>query len=247
VTRWAVILLMSLAACERPRVVVVSAAIPGPDSVDAPLADLAFVALPYDRDSLIAAFEARATTPRPHTEVLDSVFRVFRAPFAAYTTVAREAEQWNDSLRALKHQLDSLPRNDPAYTGLFARYAIIRDSLVAIDRRAARARFELERAREGFLAVSEPIRTAIRAWEDSTYNGYQDAVDSILRAQRRDPVSDTTDALGQAAIELPPGRWWLYARSWDANDPNAEWYWNVPITSDTIRLDRRSGRSRPRY
>jgi hypothetical protein len=238
---------MSLAACERPRVVIVTAAIPGPDSVDAPLADLAFVALPYDRDSLIAAFETRATTPRPHTEVLDSVFREFRAPFAAYTTVAREAERWNDSLRALKHQLDSLPRNSPGYTGLFARYAIIRDSLAAIDRRAARARFELERAREGFVATSEPLRAAIRAWEDSTYSGYQDAVDSILRTQRRDPVSDTTDAGGRATVQRPRGRWWLYARSWDATDPNAEWYWNVPLTSDTVHLDRRSGRSRPRY
>jgi hypothetical protein len=247
VIRWAVILLMSLAACERPRVVVVTAAIPGPDSVDAPLADLAFVALPYDRDSLIADFEARATTPRPHTEVLDSVFREFRAPFAAYTTVAREAEQWNDSLRALKHQLDSIPRNSPAYTGLFARYAIIRDSLVAIDRRAARARFELEQARKRFVATSETLRAAIRAWEDTTYRGYQDVVDSILKAQRRDPVSDTTDARGQATLALPHGQWWLYARSWDANDPNAEWYWNVPVTTDTIRLDRRSGRSRPRY
>ncbi|HET9292769.1 MAG TPA: hypothetical protein VFO06_00625 [Gemmatimonadales bacterium] len=245
--RWAVMFLMSLAACERPQTVTVTAAIPGPDSVDAPLADLAFVALPYDRDSLIAAFEARATTPRPHTEVLDSVFREFRAPFAAYVTVAREAEQWNDSLRALKHRLDSLPRNHPAYTGLFARYAIIRDSLGAIDRRAARARLELERARERFVATSEPLRAAMRAWEDSTYSGYQDAVDSILRAQRRDPVPDTTDARGRALLELPRGRWWLYARSWDADDPNAEWYWNVPITSDTIRLDRRSGQSRPRY
>jgi hypothetical protein len=51
-------------------------------------------------------------------------------------------------------------------------------------------------AREGFLAVSEPVRTAIRAWEDSTYNGYQDAVDSDPEDQRRDPVSDTTDARG---------------------------------------------------
>jgi hypothetical protein len=247
VNRWAVIWLMSLAACERPHVTVVTAAIPGPDSTDAPLADLAFVALPYDRDSLIAAFDARATTPRPHTEALDSVFRAFRPPFVAYTTVAHEAEQWNDSLRALKQRLDSLPRNSPAYKGIFARYAVIRDSLVAIDRRAARARFELERAREGFVATSEPLRAAIRAWEDSTYQGYQDAVDSILKAQRRDPIPDTTDAGGRAVVALPRGRWWLYARSWDAHDPNAEWYWNVPVTSDTMRLDRHTGRSRPRY
>jgi hypothetical protein len=227
--------------------VVVIAAIPGPDSVEAPLANLAFVALPYDRDSLIAAFEARATAPRPQTDVLDSVFREFRGPFAAYVAVAREAERWNDSLRALKHRLDSLPRTHPTYPGLFSRYAIIRDSLVAIDRRAARARLELERARDGFVATSEPLRAAIRAWQDSTYSGYQDAVDSILKAQRRDPVPDTTDARGRATLQLPPGRWWLYARSWDADDPNAEWYWNVPVTADTIRLDRRSGRSQPRY
>ena len=44
------------------------------------------VALPYDRDSVLASLEARAGSPRPHTARLDTLFARFRGPFVAYTT-----------------------------------------------------------------------------------------------------------------------------------------------------------------
>jgi len=49
-------------------------------------------------------------------------------------------------------------------------------------------------------------------------------------------------------LTLPPGRWWIYARSWDATDPNSEWYWNVPAPAgDTLLLSSRSARRQARY
>ena len=45
-------------------------------------------------------------------------------------------------------------------------------------------------------------------------------------------VAAATLTMSWAKLTLVPGRWWIYARSWDANDPNAEWYWNVPVDSD---------------
>ena len=48
-------------------------------------------------------------------------------------------------------------------------------------------------------------------------------------------------------MRLRGGPWWIYARSWDPDDPNAEWYWNVPVASDTVRLDRLHRRHGPGY
>jgi hypothetical protein len=30
-------------------------------------------------------------------------------------------------------------------------------------------------------------------------------------------------------------------------DPNAEWYWNVPVQGDSLILSPENGRRRPRY
>jgi len=65
--------------------------------------------------------------------------------------------------------------------------------------------------------------------------------------QGRDAVTDTTGSTGWAGLTLPAGRWWIYARAWDTSDPNAEWYWNVPVQEDTVLLSSRTGRRRPRY
>jgi hypothetical protein len=72
-------------------------------------------------------------------------------------------------------------------------------------------------------------------------------VQSLARRAGREAVTDTTGADGWAALTLAPGRWWIYARSWDATDPNAEWYWNVPVDSDTLLLSSRTARRQPRY
>ena len=47
-----------LIACERPRTVAVRVSIPGPDSVETPVTGIGLVALPYDRDSVLAALIA---------------------------------------------------------------------------------------------------------------------------------------------------------------------------------------------
>ena len=102
------------------------------------------------------------------------------------------------------------------------------------------------RARE-FVARGDSLRLRVRQWEDSTYEGYDSIVAGLARRARREPVTDTTGADGWATFTLAPGRWWIYARCWDATDPNAEWYWNVPVTGDTLLLSSRTARRRPRY
>ena len=221
--------------------------IPDATSIETPAAGVGVVALPYDRDSVLASLEARAGTRRPHTAALDSLFARFRGPFTTYTAAAYAGGQLSDSIELLRSHFDSVPRSAPEYAELHTRYVRLSDSLAQVERRAERARVALDRARAEFVGRSESLRTAVRQWEDSTYRGYDSIVENLARMRRREPVSDTTDAAGWARFSLPPGRWWLYARGWDTSDPNAEWYWNLPVAGDTVLLSSRTGRRRPKY
>ena len=155
--------------------------------------------------------------------------------------------QLRDSLERVKARLDSLPRGSDEYRERYAAFGRMNDSLVALQARTEQRHGELDRARAAFVERSETLRAAIRHWEDSTYQGYDSLTDALAAQRHRQPVTDTTRADGWAHFTLDDGPWWIYGRSWDATDPNAEWYWNVPVTSDTIVLSSRAGRQRPRY
>jgi hypothetical protein len=210
---------------------------------------LGLVALPYDRDSVLRSLEARARTPRPATDSLDSLFARFRGPFAAFSRAAFDAGWLRDSLAVLKARLDSLPRNAPEYRRLYGEFAGLTDELAAAEKREAEARKTLDAARGAFVSRSDPLRARVRAWEDTTYMGYDSIVRGLTERERRPHAADTTDRTGHASLLLIGRPWWIYARSWDATDPNSEWYWNVPVTrdGDTVVLDARTGRRKPRY
>ena len=145
--RWSILALLLVTACQRTRDVTVIATIPGLDSAAGPAADFAFVVLPYNRDSLVAAFEGRAATPRPSTDALDTLFARYRAPFAAYTSLVAESARYNDTLAALKQRLEGMSRTGPEYAASYARWTGLRDTLRMLDSEAAKARTALEAAR----------------------------------------------------------------------------------------------------
>jgi hypothetical protein len=239
--------LAGLTGCERPRDVAVRVSIPGPDSVETPVTGVGLVALPYNRDSVLTALQERAATPRPDTTALDSLFRAFQAPFANYTASIQRSERVRDSLERLRVALDSMPRNTPEYREQYAAFSRLDDSLAAARTATERARQALDRARTEFAERGDPLRARIRHWEDSTYRGYDSITRGLAARRRQDPRTDTTGADGWARFTLPPGDWWIYGRSWDATDPNTEWYWNLPVTDDTLLLTSRTGRQRRRY
>jgi hypothetical protein len=238
---------IGLAGCERPRTVAVRVSIPGPDSVETPVTGVGLIALPYDRDSVLRALEAGARSPRPDTVALDSLFRAFRGPFVSYTGAVQRTERLRDSLDAMRGAIDSLPRNDPAYRERYAEFSRLNDSLTSAQRATERARQALDRARTAFIERSDTLRAKIRHWEDSTYRGYDSITRNLAVRRRQDPHTDTTGGDGWAHFTLPAGEWWIYGRSWDATDPNSEWYWNMPATDDTLLLSSRTGRQRRRY
>jgi hypothetical protein len=219
-------------ACERPRDVAVRVSIPGPDSVETPVTGVGVIALPYDRDSVLRQLEARALTPRPDTAPLESLFAAFRGPFTAYSAVTLRLGKLRDSVAGAKGGPDSLR---------------LADSIRATEARAEHARVQLDRARREFVGRSDSLRRRMRQWEDSTYQGWDSVVQGLARRSGRTAVTDTTGSQGWAHLKLAPGRWWVYARSWDAEDPNAEWYWNTPVTEDTLLLSSRTARRQLRY
>jgi len=234
-------------ACEDSAQVAVRVSIPDPASVETPAAGVGVVALPYDRDSVLTSLEAKARTPRPNTAGLDSIFARFRGPFTAYTAVSYAESALRDSAGSLQSRHDSLPPGSPERERIASLLQRMSDSLARTSRQAQRARAVLDRARTEFVTRSESLRAAVRQWEDSTYRGWDSIVDSLARARRREPLTDTTDATGWAKFTLAPGQWWIYAQAWDTGDPNSKWYWNTPADRDTILLTSRSGRRQPRY
>jgi len=208
---------------------------------------VALVALPYDRDSIIAALQAKATSPRPDVASLDSLFARFQRPFAAYALAADKSARLQDSLGRIKAALDSLPRESPAYRKLYGSFVTLGTERSAADRQRDSLQAALKAARAAFGARSDSTRQALRAWEDSTYRDYEKITQELSRNTNLLPATDTTGADGSVTLVLKKGRWWIYARSWDALDPNAEWYWNVPVRGDSLVLSPENARRRPRY
>jgi hypothetical protein len=247
VRRSFLLLCLALAACSGSREVKIEVSIPGPDSVDAPVARLGFVALPYDRDSVLRTFEAGNPRPEALTRALDSLFQQFRGPFTAYAAEAYRVQRLQQSLGRLKARLDSLPRAGAEYDSLYRRFTERSESLPVLFAARDRAQENLAVARANLGPRMDTLRAAISRWEDSTYRGYDSVTKALGSGLGREPIADSTGADGTARLRLPPGKWWIYARSWDAWDPNSEWYWNLPVTGDHLVLDRASGRRRPRY
>lgn len=238
--------LVVLGACEKTRPLAVRVSIPGPDSVETPITGVGLVALPYDRDSVLRALEQRAGTPRPPTAPLESLFAAFRGPFVVYSAATVHLNRLRDSVAAAKAALGV--RGASASPEHAAELKTLSDSLRAAEAGAARAKAELDHARRELADRGDSLKVRMHQWENSTYQGWDSIVQDLARRTGREPVTDTTRADGWARVMLSPGRWWIYARSWDVTDPNAEWYWNVPAPpGDTLLLSSRNARRQARY
>jgi hypothetical protein len=215
--------------------------------VDAPVAQLGFVALPYDRDSVLSALEAKSPKPAALTRQLDSLFQRFREPFIAYAAQAYRVQSLEAAMARIKLRLDSVPRASPLYDSLYRSFATDSDSLAPAHRRRDQTQHILAAVRNDLEPRIDSLRQQMARWKDTTYRGYDSITKVLGSGIGREPIADSTGRDGHATIRLPRGEWWIYARSWDAWDPNSEWYWNVRVTGERVVLDRASGRRLPRY
>ncbi|MGQ0702085.1 MAG: hypothetical protein ACT4PM_03005 [Gemmatimonadales bacterium] len=243
-----VLLLLALATCGGNRTIAVQILVPDLNGVETPLPGAVITALPYDRDSVLAAMERRASTPRPHTSALDSLFHAFRGPFTTFALLAWKAGLWRrlrDSLAGERARAAS-----PAGQGeIGAQMRTIETWLRDLEPDMARARTALNAARDTLWPRIEGLKALVERWELSTFAGYDSIVQTLTRDRLRAGLADTTNARGWVHLVLTPGRWWIYARSPDPQDPNAQWYWNLPAEAglDTLRLSRANARHLPRY
>lgn len=221
--------------------------VPDLAGVDTPIPGVLVVALPYDRDSIIRAMEQRASTSRPHTETLDSLFQAFHQPFLAFSRVAWQVEQLTRQHDSLERAVKAAAADSPAATELTARLRATDDARTSLVAPLETARKALSDARDTLWPRIEKLRVDARQWQVSTYAGYDTVTRTLTTGHMRANMADTTDALGWAKPRITPGTWWIHARSPDPQDPNFEWYWNVPVTGDTIRLGPATGRRLPRY
>lgn len=246
--RWLIVVALTLAACSNSgREVQVEVNIPGPDSVDAPLAHLQLRALPYDRDSLLKAIQGDRQRPAQVVAQLDSLYTRFRKPFGAYAREAYKVQTLERSNAYVRQRLDSLSRNTPAYDSLYRVFGSYADSIKTAKALRDRAQEELALARIDLGPRIDSLRQVMIRWEDSTYRGYDSLTKRLGSTVGREPFVDSTGADGTVKLRLPPGQWWIYARSWDAWDPHSEWYWNVPVSGERIVLDKTTGKRQPRY
>ncbi|HET7040560.1 MAG TPA: hypothetical protein VFI13_01015, partial [Gemmatimonadales bacterium] len=100
---------------------------------------------------------------------------------------------------------------------------------------AARARYAA--LRDALTPAMDSLRQLQQAWRTAAFGGYDTLTLALTHRLARDPFTDTTDAQGVADVRpRMSGPWWVTATTWDPADPYSEWYWNVPLTGDTVRL-----------
>jgi hypothetical protein len=246
-SRAAALALLALTGCSSSQHVAVQVLVPDLSGVETPLPGIEVAALPYDRDSVLTALEQRAPTGRPNTRQLDSLFQAFRDPFVRFSRVAWEMEQGQRRRDSLAARRDAAAPGTPGRRELDLRLQRADDSLHRMKPILEQTRAALSAARDTLWPRIERLRSDVRRWEHSTYAGYDTIVRGVVQNRLRMGFADTTDATGWAKLEFNGGHWWIYARSPDPQDPNAQWYWNVPATTDTLRLRPATGRHLPRY
>ncbi len=156
-------------------------------------------------------------------------------------------EQTSRRLDSVTAALAAAPPGSPAAAELGATRKTLTDSLARQTAGMERARTALGAARDTLWPRIERLRQEARAWEHTTYAGYDTLSSSQTTGRMRMISSDTTGADGWASLRINKGTWWIHARSTDPQDPNFEWYWNVPLVGDTVRLSPATGRRLPRY
>lgn len=213
---------------------------------ETPLPGIIVTALPYDRDSILALLERRAAGPRPHTRTLDSLFQAFKGPFLAFAKTAWQVDRLQRRRDSLVTQREHAA-SDAARGELLARQRNVEDSLRLLNPELERQRTDLAVARDTLWPRMEQLRADVGRWESTAYAGYDSVLRVSTRGRFREGLSDTTDATGWAHLVLPSGRWWISTRSPDPQDPNAEWYWNLPAGADTLRLSPANARHLSRY
>jgi len=233
-----------LGGCEDDQVTI-RVMIPDVQGRETPVAGVRLFFFPYDRDSALRELEHLAPTPRPDTARLDSLLGTFRGPFVRFVSLGAQRERLSQERDSLDNRLALLPVDAPERPALTTALKERHDALLQLEPDLERARVELDAVRH-VLPEAESLRTTLAVWEDSAHRGIDSLNRILVRRTRRDPIVESTGPAGWVTIALEPGDWWVVARAVNVLDPNAQWVWNLRITTDTTILNPQNGQSQPR-
>lgn len=208
-----------------------------PDGDVQPQEDIVVQFLPYDRDSVFEALEARADSPEPP---IPDTLRALYAEIIERQEEWRQAEsEWQrvrDRLKTLSDRMRGMDETSAEYRQLYQEFTDLEPRVNRLDRQKQQAFEEFNQLQNRVIAFADSIEQLRSAWGDRAYRDYNTIVDSILDARGREVRSDTTGADGWASVSLPGGDWWAYAR---VQRPFEELYWNVlvrPAETDSLVL-----------
>jgi len=230
-SRFALVFLgaMISVACGQGQVVVTAEIeVPNPEGegmVVRPIADTEVQLLPFNRDLVFDSMAAAFPTPEPEipADLLEA-----QEEIAAAQAEWRAAEaQWaalRDRLQAITDEMEGLARGESRYVTLFNEFEDGEAELARVERAKDRAFDRFTELQEGYIQRADSMRLVLEEWSDEAFAGVNDVFAMKLRESGRDMVVDTTDADGMAAMAVPEGQWWVYARN---ELPFSILYWNI--------------------
>jgi hypothetical protein len=234
---WSAVLVPAafLAGCGSPGVdVTIEVDLLDPESgemVARPAANLPVQLVPFDRDVVFDSLTRAASRPEPGFPMELQIMQ--DSLFAAQEEYRNAEAEWlavRDRLQTISREMSQYSPAEGAYRVLFSEFSELEGRERNADRRRNTAFERAEALQRTVLGDLNEARILQEQWEDEAFANYGDVVATRLRDLRREIVSDTTDAMGQARIRpKQAGTWWVVARY---RLPTEELYWNIRVDLD---------------
>ncbi len=174
------------------------------------------VALPYDRDSVLGHSGRRRGFPIPTPGARQHLRRISAGPSPA--TPRRRSGSASSATRSRWPSMSST--RWPRHTSLQRALCPVRAAADSIgSRRGATRRPPTMHSTRLARRSSRRARASGPPFGNGKIAPIEGTTASCTGCLRgREAVTDTTGADGWAHLRIKPGRWWIYARSWDATD-----------------------------
>lgn len=254
---WGAILVPAafLAGCGSPGVdVTIEVDLLDPESgevVARPAANLPVQLVPFDRDVVFDSLTRAAARPEPGFPMELQIMQ--DSLFASQEEYRNAEAEWlaiRDRLQTIRREMDQYSPAEGAYRVLFNEFNELDGRERNADRRRNQAFERAEELQRTVLGDLNQARILQEQWEDEAFADYGDVVAARIRESRREILSDTTDAMGQARVRPSAGgAWWVVARY---RLPSEELYWNIRVDLERgdpfpLRLTRENAEVRRAY
>lgn len=203
------------------------------DESGRPLGGLAVTALPVDADRILDSLEAAASTPRPRFPELEAAMASYRPKERpVFAQLERAWLATRDSVERLADSLRGMNRAAPAYREAYNRLRALYSRLGKLTVERDQAARSLMRNDRELAQRAAAAADSLRRWERAAFAAFPDLLTRAVATSGREPHQLVLDSSGESTVQVQPGRWWLYARLPDSENPFQELYWNTSVTTN---------------